>query len=90
MTEEYPGQARSEFLARVAGLAALQRITGAAPAVAIFDGGQEKFRLEHAERENAVLHRIIERQAKKITKQRATIRRAYKLLRKAGFTLKAI
>lgn len=76
--------------ARLRGLAALQRATVAAPVVAIFDGGQEKFRLEHADRENAVLHRIIKRQAKKITRQRVTIRRAYKLLRKAGFTLKSI
>lgn len=76
--------------ARLRGLAALQRATGAAPAVAIFDGGQEKFRLEHAERENAVLYRAIDRQARKINRQRATIRRAFKVLREVGIDPKKI
>lgn len=61
-----------------------------APQVAIFDGGQEKERLERAERELTVLYDIVGRKNRKLTAQRATIRRAYKLLRKQGFTLKSV
>lgn len=80
-----------EYKARMRGAATLQKIAAyAAPAVAIFDGGLEKDQLAHAERELTVLRAIVGRQNRELTKQRATIRRAYKLLRKAGFTLKSL
>lgn len=75
---------------RFAKLRRLYDAQKAAPQVAIFDGGQEKEELRLAKLENAVLHDILERQFRKVTAQRATIRRAYKLLRKQGFTLKSV
>lgn len=84
---EYPGQARAQFLALV-DLKAKAKTP--APVAAIFDGGLEKDQLAHAQRELNSCHGIIARLKRQNKVQRATIRRAYKLLRKAGFTLKAI
>lgn len=80
-----------EWKARMRGVATLEKIAAyAAPAVAIFDGGQEKDRLAYAERELAVCYKIIGRIKQQNSEQRVRLRRAYKLLRKAGFTLKSL
>lgn len=84
---EYPGQARARFLALV-DLKAKAKTPP--PIAAIFDGGLEKEELTRTKHQLAATLDILDRYAGKIARQRATIRRAYKLLRKSGFTLKAI
>lgn len=61
-----------------------------APRVAVFDGGLEKDELQHALRQLTAYEGIIAKLKIRNNAQRATIRRAYKLLRKQGFTLKSV
>lgn len=75
---------------RFAKLRRLYDAQKAAPQVAIFDGGQEKEELAHTKQQLSITLDILDRYAAKIARQRATIRRAYKLLRKQGFTLKSL